>query len=92
MRIARPLCSSLAMANPHDDLTDVELDRIEQQKQIVDFDEQTIRTDHARLQVVRFTVRAPQIAIEQIRASLSERIYVDDSDPPPVGVTLPQPG
>ena len=73
----------------HQTLTADELTTIERDAEIVDFDEQLVRSDHPQLQVVRFTVRAPQASIAALRAELRRRTYVEDSEPPEVGVALP---
>lgn len=74
------------------DLTKEDLELLKERKQIVDFDEQPVRSDHAHLQVVRFTVRAPKASIDRIRTELAERVFVDESDPPAKGVDLPMKG
>ena len=73
-------------------LTEEELELIDKREQIVAFDEQAVRSDHASLLVVRFTVNAPKSTIDAIRKLMSSKIYVDESDPPEVGVNLPMPG
>jgi len=74
------------------DLTPDELATIEETKKIVGFEEQTVRSDHPHLQVVRFTVRAPQASIAEIRKELAAKVYVDESEPPEQATALPMKG